>query len=306
VIALVAANGYSLYAKRELRRANSAPGEIVSLDTHDAHVFCQGQGSPAVFLISGMAGSYSYWSEVQQGIQSLTRVCSYDYAGLGWSTERSSIADVQDHADDLKRIIDATLGDEPHIIVGHSLGGVVGWVYAQKNREKIRGVVTLDTIPGAPHEYFGQEWFDSTNGQIKLIRTVSRLGLDAVFLRLMTGESPSPALLYLDKIPDHLEAINDPDLVEQMDSREHLGEIPVVVLEAGDQEAFDEQYSYLDEARLERLRDWWHEGQLRLADLSDDGDYMLVETAGHNIAVEEPQLVVETINDAVRRVRASQ
>ncbi len=68
------------------------PGGLVDAGGHQLHIFCMGQGSPVV-LLEAAAGSMSVaWGWIQPEIARMTRVCSYDRAGLGlergwrWST----------------------------------------------------------------------------------------------------------------------------------------------------------------------------------------------------------------------------
>ena len=61
------------------------PGGLVDAGGHQLHIFCMGQGSPVV-LLEAAAGSMSVaWGWIQPEIARMTRVCSYDRAGLGWS-----------------------------------------------------------------------------------------------------------------------------------------------------------------------------------------------------------------------------
>ena len=62
------------------------PGRLVATDAgHRLHVWCTGDGSPAVILVTG-GGSFSIdWAGVQPAIAGKTRVCSYDRAGFAWS-----------------------------------------------------------------------------------------------------------------------------------------------------------------------------------------------------------------------------
>jgi hypothetical protein len=61
------------------------PGELVDVGGYELHIYCLGEGSPTVVLEAG-ANSWSLvWSLVQKDVSGITRVCSYDRAGLGWS-----------------------------------------------------------------------------------------------------------------------------------------------------------------------------------------------------------------------------
>ena len=65
------------------RRASPMPGRLVDVGGYKMHIYCTGQGSPAVILDSGLGDSFISWQNVQPQIASFVRVCSYDRAGLG-------------------------------------------------------------------------------------------------------------------------------------------------------------------------------------------------------------------------------
>src|SRR5215213_6694281 len=52
------------------------PGQMVDVE---------GEGSPAVILDAGAADAWLTWHQIQPELASLTRVCSYDRAGIGYS-----------------------------------------------------------------------------------------------------------------------------------------------------------------------------------------------------------------------------
>ena len=52
---------------------------------HKMHLYCTGRGTPTEILESGLWSDSVVWYKVQPEIAKLTRVCSYDRAGLGYS-----------------------------------------------------------------------------------------------------------------------------------------------------------------------------------------------------------------------------
>jgi len=62
-----------------------APGRLVSVDGHQMHIRCVGEGGPTVIFEPGLGGWSDSWSRVQPAVGTFTRACSYDHAGLGWS-----------------------------------------------------------------------------------------------------------------------------------------------------------------------------------------------------------------------------
>ena len=60
-------------------------GKLVDVGGYHLHLYCTGEGSPTVVLDAMGNGWSLYWSTVQPEVAKLTRVCSYDRAGSGWS-----------------------------------------------------------------------------------------------------------------------------------------------------------------------------------------------------------------------------
>jgi ABC-type glycerol-3-phosphate transport system permease component len=87
LLATIWATYESIESSRDLR-LNPPPGLLVEVGGHKMHLDCGGQGAPTVLLESGLSNDWLVWFRVQPAISMLTRVCSYDRAGLGFSDPR--------------------------------------------------------------------------------------------------------------------------------------------------------------------------------------------------------------------------
>ena len=58
----------------------------------------------------------------------------------------------QDHVDAVVAAIDAVPADDPVLLVGHSMGGVLAWAAADARLDRVAGVVFLASEPGVPAE----------------------------------------------------------------------------------------------------------------------------------------------------------
>ena len=89
LIALVCAGAiYEAIESHRDRLRFHPPGQLVDIGGYRLHLYCTGEGSPAVILEAGGGNPWLSWYKVQPQVAQFTRVCSYDRAGLGWS-ERS-------------------------------------------------------------------------------------------------------------------------------------------------------------------------------------------------------------------------
>lgn len=133
-------------------RAHPAPGRMVDVGGYKLHIHCVGRG-PSVVLESGFGGWSIDWAGLQERAAKFSRVCTYDRAGAGWS-ERAAAdrTSRQAIAEDLHTLLDKAGVRGPHIIVGHSLGGIFAREFARRFPDDVSGHVFVDSS----HEEQGQ------------------------------------------------------------------------------------------------------------------------------------------------------
>ena len=56
--------------------------KMVNIGTHSLHIRCTGQGSPVVVIDTGVGDTSERWQSFQAQVAQVTRVCTYDRAGL--------------------------------------------------------------------------------------------------------------------------------------------------------------------------------------------------------------------------------
>lgn len=128
------------------RRRFPPPGRLINIGSRRLHLYEQGTGSPAVILEAGIAGSSLGWALVQPEIAKITRVCSYDRAGLGWSDASSFAPSVSDVIGDLRALLLRANVPPPYVLVGHSFGGLLARAYAHSMPEEVAGLVLIDPV----------------------------------------------------------------------------------------------------------------------------------------------------------------
>ncbi|WP_090450161.1 alpha/beta hydrolase [Dyella sp. OK004] len=105
---------------------------------------CSGSGAQTVMLEAGAVADSSTWFKVQPLLAAHARVCAYDRAGFGFSSEgplpRSLDADVSD----LHALIQSAGLATPLVMVGHSLGSNIVRQYASRYPADVRAIVLLD------------------------------------------------------------------------------------------------------------------------------------------------------------------
>jgi pimeloyl-ACP methyl ester carboxylesterase len=145
---VIAAGSGFVYQQAATRRdlaATPPPGRLVDIGGHRLHIWCTGAGSPTVMLESGLGGSSFGWAAVQPRIAKVTRVCSYDRAGYGYSDAGPFPRTSGRIADELAALLDAAAIDGPVVLTAASLGGLSARVLASRQPRYVAGLVLLDT-----------------------------------------------------------------------------------------------------------------------------------------------------------------
>ncbi len=136
---------YQALATQADRRNFPPPGKLVNVGGHRLHIQCAGEGRPTVVLETGALAMSSLWGWVPAQVAVHTRVCSYDRAGLGWSEPGPEPRDAVRIASELRTLLRNAGETPPYVFVGHSFGGLLVRVYADRYREDLAGLVLVDS-----------------------------------------------------------------------------------------------------------------------------------------------------------------
>jgi pimeloyl-ACP methyl ester carboxylesterase len=146
----------------------SPPGRLIDVGTHRLHLHCAGDGSPTVVFDAALGGSSLSWSLVHPAVARMTRACTYDRAGFGWSEAGPLPRTAGRIADELYHLLRRAAVPRPYVLVGHSYGGLVMRLMAARHSEDVAGLVLIE--PAIP-----EEWAAPTVEQQALIRRGVRL-----------------------------------------------------------------------------------------------------------------------------------
>ena len=143
-IVLAIAAAYDRWAFRHYRSIYKPPGQLFTVDGFKMHLFCTGSGTPTVILESGVGDDSLKWARVQPELSKMTRVCSYDRAGLGWSDPRPDLRDSNSIADQLHGLLTAAQITGPIVLMGHSIAGLHLRAYVSRHPQAVVGLVLVD------------------------------------------------------------------------------------------------------------------------------------------------------------------
>lgn len=125
-------------------------GSLVDIDGNRIWVDRRGAGSPTVVFESGFGNDSSVWASLEKQVREKGfRTFIYDRAGFGKSTiNPSSVYSIDNDAQILSAALERCGIDGQIVVVGHSYGGAIGLVLAEKS-QKVKGLVLLDAVvPG--------------------------------------------------------------------------------------------------------------------------------------------------------------
>ncbi len=128
-----------------LHAHNPVPGNFFLVDGRQMHIYCSGGGSPTLVIEAGLGSDWLGWQGVQPKLEQVTRICTYDRSGLGWSEPRTGKRDAETIAQELHSLLDEAAIVGPIVLVGHSAGGFYVREYAREYPAEVAGVVLVDS-----------------------------------------------------------------------------------------------------------------------------------------------------------------
>ncbi len=288
VVAALSGATYQWLATRNELAATPPPGQLVDIGGYRVHLWCTGDGSPAVVLDTGLGGSSSDWGFVQPDVARFTRVCSYDRAGMGYSDAGPSPRTARRIASELAELARSGIGG-PVVLVGASIAGFDVRVFASDHPERAAGLVLVDAShEDQAHEVPRMAWF------VPLLSTIGALRLLGVSFGQRV-ESLAPSVRQFARATSFRAAGYQAAADEIIHIRESASEvrrsrrkltIPVLVVTGG--RGADEH---------------WRQLQRDQASLSERGCLIIAEQSGHVVAIDQPEVVVDAIRTVVETAR---
>ena len=110
-----------------------------------------GAGPRTIVLLHGFPQTWREWRRVIPELAAANfRVVAPDYRGAGHSSRPPGGYDKRTMAEDVHRLVRHALGiDGPIVLVGHDIGLMVAYAYAQAHRDDVSHLVVIDApLPG--------------------------------------------------------------------------------------------------------------------------------------------------------------
>jgi pimeloyl-ACP methyl ester carboxylesterase len=288
-----------------------ASGQRVDIGGYSLHLNCTGEGSPTVILEAGFGAWSTDWGTVQPGLSNITRTCSYDRAGLGWSDAGPEPRDPEHIAMELHTLLTNAGIAGPYVLAGHSIGGKHIRMFTELYPDEVIGLVFVDArhesaepVGRTPEQ--NQQDREAYESSLNLYRVLRDSGLARIFgvplaRMLVPGVENIPDdVLYENGLFGVRESTLQAMIAEspattysddKLRAARALGNLPVVVLTAG--------------RALQQTANW-ETVQKNLVALSNNSRWTIVENSLHNIAFDDSDVVVTAVQDVIQSAQSGQ
>jgi pimeloyl-ACP methyl ester carboxylesterase len=293
------------------------PGRLIDIGGYKLHLWCQGSGSPAVILDSGLAGNSLLWACVLPLISSQTQACAFDRAGYAWSdpapdgVPRTS----QQIVNELHLALAGASISPPYILVGHSFGAINMLVFAYNFPAEVAGLILVDPshpemmerVPGVPSAEAMQRSYAilAGLGRLGLLRWLGPLLMKQL---LPQGRQTMPpdawdALIAFASRPDAYHTASQEASFGRQSFKQargapgSLGSLPLEVL-------CSERWVTGKITPMKRMAAQLH---AELASLSSRGRYLTVSNCDHaDLPVVRPDAVDDSVRHILNITRSAQ
>lgn len=297
VAAILAASGYCFDRVATARDRDTYPakGKFVNVNGRAIHLYCSGEGSPSVVLDAGGFDSLEQWQLVQPLVAHVTRVCSYDRPGYGWSDGSNAAQDAKAIAAELHAALTAGGISGPYVVVGHSVSGLYARAFAATYPTDVAGMVLDESVhPDELREF--PSHFPHRPLLFGALRLVAPIGIPRLLhFCKQTGAKPDCSRFVRTVLGGFGDIEKSYAEVALFDG---LGELPLAVL------AHDPAVG-LDKRTTPELEAAWSRWQTQLSQLSSNSLLLIVKGAGHEIQSQQPTVVADTIAKVVAATRSA-
>jgi pimeloyl-ACP methyl ester carboxylesterase len=257
------------------------PGQMIDVGEQRLHLHSLGEvkGRATVILEAGLLAMSVIWAWIQPEVAKVTRVVTYDRAGLGWSEPNGQIPDAQQIAITLHTALNQAGIEPPYLLVGHSIGGQLVRGFADLYPDEVVGMIFIDSshpdqtlrspaIAKEMKKLFGQLRFLPILAKLGILR---RTGLMRSLVKGLPPQQQAEAVACCSSA-QHLETSRDEalawDLITSyVRNTRHLGDMPLTILTA--------------DTGNDPSWEGWNELQADLATLSSQSSHRIVTGSNH-------------------------
>jgi len=276
------------------------------------YLYCTGQGEPTVILEGGLGDTWIGWQQVQPELSSVTRVCSYDRAGLGFSDPQPGARDAVQIAAQLHLLLRSAGIRGPLLMVGQSAGGLYVREFTTRYPANVVGLVLIDATPpqsferieGARETAFQrterhrEAWIEAFQDALGISRLLGRCRPNArlelgMFRQYLMAQACRPryAVSWLGEFDDF-------EISAAEVAHTTVGQLPLLII-SQDPDRAKPGWSERDIA----ANPIWAELQEESKALSRHTRRVIARNSGHRVQNDRPDVVISEIRELVEELR---
>jgi len=254
------------------------PGKLVDAGGYRVHLYCTGKNEPTVMILGA---GYSFdWSLVQNETAKFTRVCTYDPPGSVWSDPAPTTPPTcEGRIAEIHTMLHNAGISGPLVLVGHSIGAVFARMYAARYGTDVQGMVLSD--------HAGRYRFPNAAGMLRSEQqTLRKLPPAAQELHRWAASRPGASTTGRSAIPFYNQCIAEVGKTTVV-RPDPLGSKPLVVVADGYMAASED----------------YQTAQAGLLGLSHNSKAMVAPNSGHDVPMEDADVLVRAIREVVDAIR---
>lgn len=304
-----------------------APGELVEINGFNIHLLTAGtdkEGTTVVFF-HGAGDIALHWNLVLPEVGKFTKAVAVDHAGEGWSDHGQGLA-LNQQVHDIYQALKNGGYKAPYIVVGNSLGGIVANLFAATYKDEVGGVVMVDaTHPDVVLKVFNKEtkkmeWKRmrlKADQQIKEVVTTylsepkeiksfqARRDFGDILDKFSNEDKARFNWIYNERKWTYVNCQSntyEAEIMQDMFMNKenyHIGDTPLVVISGGNKELPEGDANWSSEQLVVHSKKL----QKDLLKLSTNSRQIIAKKSGHNVHIDQPELVVKSIKKMVKKMK---
>lgn len=286
------------------------PGEFADVGGYRLHYKVTGEKGPLVILDAGMGCNSLDWIFVEPEIAKFARVLTFDRAGYGWSDPGPEPRTSAQIVKELHELLAKINIPGPHILVGHSFGGLNVRLYATEYPDDVFGLVLVDASHEDQIEKMPFIPYSTYKEILHALSIFAPFGSHRWLIPYIFGDDLKTYPQVLRELRKAKQCQNQAirtayaelrdfaESLKQMREKANLIlDMPLFVLSAGKVDPVPG----FDQKTLNLFMEVWSMLQKKLAAQSPYGRNIIAEKSGHMIHWEQPELVINAVSDLVNK-----
>jgi pimeloyl-ACP methyl ester carboxylesterase len=147
-LSVMAAIAFTSCKKESSPASGTMPRAIVSINQKNTEISKTTGITASVVLVGGHGSELATWQGLYRALPKGTSIFAYNRAGLGKSENINGPRDARTIAAEMKMILDVNHIQPPYVFAAHSMGGIYARMFYHLYPDQVKGLVLVD----ATHE----------------------------------------------------------------------------------------------------------------------------------------------------------